>query len=276
MNPVRDARSLLFVPGHRPERFAKAEATAADLVCIDLEDAVPPAERVDARRAVLEHLPALPAGHRTGVRVSRWASTDGLRDVLALVDAAAQPAFVMLAKADSAEALRLLAAHFPGTVLIALIESPRGVAAAGDIATAHPQVQALMLGGVDLAAELGASFGWDALLHARGALANAAAAAGIACIDVPWLDVADDAGLAAETRRVAGLGFSAKSCIHPQQVAAVHAALAPTAAELDRARRVVAAVGDAGLDAAAVLVEGRLVDRPVVLAALRLLARAGR
>jgi citrate lyase subunit beta/citryl-CoA lyase/(S)-citramalyl-CoA lyase len=280
MSRVGQARSLLFVPGHRPDRFAKAEDTAADLVCIDLEDAVAPADRPAARRAVIDHLAGLPAGHRTGLRVSRLASADGLRDVLALAEAGAdagvRPAFVMLAKADSAEAVRLLAAHLAGTPLIALIESPRGVAAAAGIAAAHPQVQALMLGGVDLCVELGARFGWEALLHARGALVQAAAAAGIGCIDVPFLDVADAAGLAAETQRVAALGFSGKSCIHPQQVATVHAALAPAPAELEPAARVVQAAGAAGADAPAVLLDGRLVDRPVVLAAQRLLARAGR
>lgn len=275
MSALRTARSLLFVPGARPERFAKAEGTTADLVCIDLEDATPPPERPAARRAVIEHLASLPAGHRTGVRVSRLAAADGLRDVLALADAGAAPAFLMLAKADSAEALRLLAGHLNGTPLIALIESPRGVAAAREIAAAHPQVQALMLGGVDLSAELGARFGWEALLHARSALVHAAAEAGIVCIDVPWLDVADETGLLAETQRVAALGFSAKSCIHPQQVAAVHRALAPAETEIEQARRIVAAAGTAGLDAPAVLLDGRLIDRPVVLAAMRLLARAG-
>jgi citrate lyase subunit beta/citryl-CoA lyase/(S)-citramalyl-CoA lyase len=276
MSAVGHARSLLFVPGSRPERFAKAEDATADLVCIDLEDAVAPMDRPAARRAAVEHLGARPSAHRTGLRVSRLSSADGLRDVLALAEAGARPAFVMLAKADSAEALRLLAAQLPGTPLIALIESPRGVAAAAEIAAAHPQVQALMLGGVDLCVELGARFGWEALLHARGALVQAAAAAGIGCIDVPFLDVADATGLAAETQRVAALGFGAKSCIHPQQVDVVHAALAPAPAELEQAARVVRAAGAAGADAAAVLLDGRLVDRPVVLAAQRLLARAGR
>jgi citrate lyase subunit beta/citryl-CoA lyase/(S)-citramalyl-CoA lyase len=275
MSTLRTARSLLFVPGSRPERFAKAEATAADRVCIDLEDAVPPADRPAARRAVVEHLAALPAGHRTGVRVSRLSAADGLRDVLALAEAGARPAFAMLAKADSAEGLRLLAGHLHGTPLIALIECPRGVAAAREIASSHPQVQALMLGGVDLAAELGAAFGWDALLHARSTLVQAAAESGIGCIDVPFLDVADEPGLVAETRRVAALGFTAKSCIHPQQVAAVHAALAPGEADLARAHRIVEAAGPAGLEADALLLDGRLIDRPVVLAAMRLLARAG-
>lgn len=274
MTVVTQARSLLFVPGNRPERFAKAAASGADLVCIDLEDAVPPAERAAARPAIVDHVAALSAaGHGVGVRVSRLGAADGLRDVLALAAAPRPPAFVMLAKSDDAEQLRLLAGHLPGVPLIALIESARGIQSAPAIAAAHPQVQAVMLGGVDLCAELGCDFGWEPLLHARSVLAAAAASAGAIAIDVPWIDVADSAGCSAETQRVAALGFAAKSCIHPSQVATVHAALAPTPEAVQRAERIVAAAGAAGADAAAVLLDGRMIDRPVVLAAQRLLAR---
>ncbi len=266
------ARSLLFVPGHRADRFAKATASGADVVCIDLEDAVPPGERPAARLACLQFLAAQPAGHRCGVRISRLAAPDGLRDVLALADAGAKPAYVMLAKSESADELRLLAAHLPGLPLIALIESARGLTAAMAIASAHAQVQALMLGGVDLAAELGCDVAWEPLLFARSTLVTAAAASAIACIDVPWLDVADADGAREETVRIAALGFSGKSMIHPSQVAPVHAGFAPAPEALERARRVVAA---AGVNDAAVLVDGRMVDRPVVLAAQRLLRRAG-
>ncbi len=266
------ARSLLFVPGHRPDRYAKAGAAGADLVCIDLEDAVPPAERPAARVACLQFLASQPDGHRYGVRISRLAAADGLRDVLALADAGAKPAYVMLAKSESAGELRLLAAQLPGLPFIALIESARGLAEAMAIAGAHPQVQGLMLGGVDLAAELGCEVAWEPLLFARSTLVSAAASAAIGCIDVPWLDVADADGARVETARIAALGFSGKSMIHPSQVAPVHAGFAPAPEALERARRVLAA---AGVNDAAVLVDGRMVDRPVVLAAQRLLRRAG-
>jgi citrate lyase beta subunit len=270
---IASARSLLFVPGNRPERFAKAAASGADVVCIDLEDAVPPAERAAARRAVVEHLAGAAPGHRFGVRVSRLASADGLRDLLALADANARPAFVMLAKTENAAQAEMLAAQLPGLPLIALIESARGLHAAAEIARAHPAVAALMLGGVDLCAELGCPFGWDALAHARGTLVLAAAAAGVGLIDVPYLDVAHPDGAREEAARVAALGFTGKSCIHPSQVAAVHAGFAPAAADVEAARRVLAAAGSAGTDAAAVLVDGKLVDRPVIAAAQRLLSR---
>ena len=274
MNIVRQARSLLFVPGNRPERFAKAAAAGADLVCIDFEDAVPAGERAAARAAAIVHLASLSAPHRIGVRFNRIGSADGLRDILALADAVSKPAFVMLAKSESAEQINLLAGHLSGTPLIALIESARGIQAAGEIAVAHPQLHALMLGGVDLAAELGCQLAWEPLLHARATLVVAAASASLGLLDVPWLDVADAEGARAETARVAALGFTGKACIHPSQIAAVHAGLAPAPEALERARRITAAAGAAGADAPAVLVDGRMVDRPVILAAQRLLARA--
>ena len=273
---VSRARSLLFVPGNRPERFAKAAASGADLVCIDLEDAVPGAERAVARASVIAFLKAQQGGHAFGVRINRLQSDDGLRDAAALhADlhaAAAAPCFVMLAKTESAAEVALLAAWLPATPLVALIESARGLHAAPAIAQAGPQLRALLFGGVDLAADLGCDLAWEPLLHARSTLAAAAASAGIGCIDVPWLDVADPRGAEEETRRVAALGFSGKALIHPSQVAPVHAGLVPTAEVLARARRVLAASGEGD---AAVMVDGRMVDRPVVLAAQRALRRAG-
>lgn len=272
MSALASARSLLFVPGDRPERYAKAGAAGADLVCIDLEDAVAPAARPQARADALAFIGAQPGKHRYGLRINRFASPDNPRDLVALLDATgAPPAFVMLAKAECAHELQLLAGLLPSVPLIALIESPQGLAHAADMASV-PQVQALMLGGADLAAELGCDFAWEPLLAARQALVAAAAQAGVAVIDVPWLDVADAAGAQAETARVAALGFTAKALIHPSQVAPVHAGLMPAEAVLARARRVVAACADG---TAAALLDGRLIDRPVMLAAQRVLRRAG-
>ena len=270
---LRHARSLLFVPAHRPERYAKAAASGTDVVCIDLEDAVPPEARPAARQALIDWLQSQPAGHRFGVRVSRCGTIDGLRDVLALHDAGVQPAFVMLAKTESAAEIMLLAQLLPGLPQIALLESARGLYAAAEIAataTAGAPLQALMFGGADLAADLGCDFSWEALLHARCTLVAAAATQGLASIDVPWLDLNDAEGCRAETARVAALGYTAKSLIHPAQVAPVHAGLAPTPQALAQAQRVVdACVNETG----AQRLDGRLVDRPVLMAAQRLLRR---
>jgi (S)-citramalyl-CoA lyase len=278
MTPIAKARSLLFVPGDRPERFAKATASGADLVCIDWEDAVAATSRAHARQASLQFLREQTAAHADGIhacglRINRLSSSDGLRDVLALQDAGATPAFVMLAKTESAADVALLATHLPTVPLIALIESARGLHAAAAIAQAHVQMQALMLGGVDLAAELGCEFAWTPLLHARSTLVAAAASAGLPCIDVPWLNVADAPGAQQEAAQAAALGFSAKALIHPNQVAPVHAGLRPSEAAVAHARRVVQAAAQGSH--AAILLDGKLIDRPVVLAAQRLLRRAG-
>ena len=288
MTPLQAARSVLFVPAHRPDRYAKAGASGADRVCIDLEDAVPPAARAAARATLMAWLREQPSAHRYGVRINGLHTADGLRDLLALQEAAARPAFVMLAKAESANDMTLLAAQLPGLPLVALIESACGLRAAADIAAAHPRVQALMLGGADLAADLGCAFAWEPLQQARSALvvaaasvtaaavasatATATASRGLAVWDVPWLDIADAAGCQAETARAVALGFTAKAVIHPTQVAAVHAGLCPTSQALAQARQVVQAARD---NAGAFMLDGRLVDRPVLLAAQRVLRLGG-
>jgi (S)-citramalyl-CoA lyase len=178
----------------------------------------------------------------------------------------------MLAKSESAAEMRIVAEQTGSDVpLIALVESVAGLRAAHDIARAAPAVQALMFGGADYSADARCQMAWEPLLLARSTLAAAAAEAGIGCIDVPWLDVADTAGASAEAARVAALGYTGKALIHPSQVAPVHAGFAPTAEEVARARRIVEA---AEHHRGAVLLDGRMIDRPVVLAAERVLRRA--
>ena len=286
MSLIARARSLLFVPADRPDRFAKALATEADLVCIDLEDAVAPAARAAARLEVLKFRSAQDqdkgghSGHRAraGVRISSVHSADGLRDLLALQELASPAAFVMLAKTESAAQLALLAAQLPRWPQIALIESALGLHEASAIAQAADDsrspglLQALMLGGVDLSVDLNCTLAWEPLLHARGSLVAAAALAQLGCLDVPWLDIQDSEGARAEAARVAAMGFSGKALIHPSQVGPVHAGLTPDDAALQRARRI---VQSASASDSAVQLDGRLIDRPVVLAAQRLLRRAG-
>jgi citrate lyase beta subunit len=130
-----------------------------------------------------------------------------------------------------------------------------------------------MLGGADLAAELGALFGWDGLLYARGRLVNAAKAAGLQAWDVPHIDVADSAGLADETRRVLELGYDCKTAIHPQQITTIHAAFMPTPAELEWAQALLQAVPDDGASGAFIF-QGRMVDAPVLRKARRIVELA--
>jgi citrate lyase beta subunit len=267
------ARSILFVPGHRPDRFAKALATGADAVVIDLEDAVPPGEKTAARAAVLDR-PAPPAGVALGVRMNPLPTPEGIADLAALIGAAA-PDFLMLPKTEAAEELRIVRRAFARAArppqLLALVESAEGLARAGAIA-AEEGCAALGFGGVDLAADLGCAVAWEPLLPHRAALVAAAARGGRAVVDVPYLAIDDEAGLAEETRRVQALGFTGKLAIHPKQVGPIQAVLTPAAAQVEWAGRIVAA-----MDAAAggvCVVDGRMVDLPVLRAARRVLARA--
>jgi citrate lyase beta subunit len=267
------ARSILFVPGHRPDRFEKALATGADAVVIDLEDAVPPAEKAAARAAVLAR-PAAPSGVALGIRMNPLQTPEGIADLAALICAEA-PDFLMLPKTEAAEELRIVhrafARHPRAPRLVALIESAEGLSRAGAIA-AEDGCASLGFGGVDLAADLGCQVAWEPLLMARATLVAAAARSGRGVVDVPFLALDDEAGLAEETRRVQALGFTGKLAIHPRQVATIQSVLTPTPDQVAWARRVIAAFEAAA--GGVCVVDGKMVDVPVQRAALRVLARA--
>ena len=271
-------RSWLFCPGSRPERFVKAVASGADAVIADLEDAVAPAEKDEARGQVVAWLRAeRTPGVACCVRVNALGTVSGLRDVLAIVESGAAPDYLVVPKTESAEVLGLLDTCLSGpcarTRLLPLVESARGLAMA-DALAGQSRVAGLLFGGADLAAELGAEMSWEPLLFARARLVQAAATAGIAVVDVPCLALDDGDALREETSRARRMGFTGKLAIHPGQVATINTAYSPTDAELERARRVIAA-GDAAGGGVAV-VDGRMVDAPVVRAAARTLALAAR
>jgi citrate lyase beta subunit len=279
------ARSLLFTPGNRPERFAKAEATAADGVIIDLEDAVGPADKDSARAEVTRWLKGRGAPSRGGfltcLRINSIYTEAGLKDLLAVLGLArdqALPDALLLPKVESAVEVELVARHLCAggardLALVALIESGAGLEHAVAIARASPLLKALGFGGADLSAELRAAFAWEPLLMGRARLVQAASMAGIALLDVPYLDIADDAGLTAESLRVRAMGYSGKLAIHPRQVEAINTAFTPTAAEIEHAQGVAAAYAAAA--GGVCTYRGKMVDEPVMNAARRTLARAG-
>jgi citrate lyase beta subunit len=269
-------RSWLFCPGSTPGRFDKAARSGADAVVVDLEDAVASGEKDAARRNALAWLAASrTSGVVRAVRMNALRTIDGFRDLLGLVESEAAPDYVIVPKADSADELRLaatwLAARGTSTRLLALVETARGLAVAEALAA---QVAGLVLGGADLAADLGAEMAWEPLLFARARLVQAAAVAGVAMVDVPCLALDDASAVREETLRARRLGFTGKLAIHPSQVPAIHAAFAPTADEVERARRVIAAARAAA--GGVVVVDGRMVDAPIVRAAERTLALAAR
>ncbi|SLJ91265.1 HpcH/HpaI aldolase/citrate lyase family protein [Novosphingobium mathurense] len=274
MAPARPwaGRSLLFVPGDRPDRFDKALKSTAAVVCLDLEDAVAPADKPDARQAVMARLAERP-DPRLAVRINTLASRDGMLDLLALEALPSLP-LILVPKVESAEELRIAAAVLGhrGPALVPLVETLPGIARAAEIAGA-PFCAALMFGGADYAAELGVAPAWEPLLAARHALVAAGALGGVPVIDMPWLDIEDEAGLMDEANRARALGFSAKAAIHPAQVDPIEAAFRPSEAEIAHAHAAVERFEEAG--GRAIRFEGELLDAPVIKRYRRLLALSG-
>lgn len=266
-------RCLLFVPGSRPERYEKAVAAGADQVCIDLEDAVAPADKDSARASLFAFLAdQSEARSEIGLRINPLSTELGQTDLGMLAAAGLSPAFVMLPKVETVAELqqadRLLADV--DTRFIAQIETPRGLLDARAIAAATPRLQALMFGGFDYIVALRGRATWESFFGPRVQLATIAAEAGIGCMDVPYLGIKDEAGLIAETERVIDLGFTAKAAIHPAQVEPIQSRYLPTASEYERAGRIVAALAASG--GTAIQLDGKLVDRPIEIAAERALA----
>ncbi len=270
------ARSFLFVPGHRPERFAKALASGADAVVLDLEDAVPLAEKPAARAAIAAAWPSLAGGTVALVlRLNAPASAVGADDLawLGHHPAIAGTAILMVPKAESGADLQAVRRVAPQAALLPLIESAAGWAQLGEIA-AQPGVARLVLGHIDFQADTGIRCDDDEreLDALRFAIAMHTRLHRLApAVDGVTTALDDEPRLRADTARALRFGFGGKLCIHPRQVAVMHDAMAPTDAELDWARRVVAADEAAG--GAAVQLDGRMVDLPVVLQARRVLAR---
>ena len=266
------ARSLLFVPGNRPERFAKAIASGADAVVLDLEDAVPPAQKAAAREAVCASLQSMGSDVPLILRVSTPASEAGAQD-LAWLSRQPAPAAVMVAKSESADDLAAVRRAAPEAALLPLIESAEGYAALALIA-ASPGVLRLVVGHIDFLADTGLRCSQDereldplrfaVAMHTRLQRLEPA-------VDGVTTAIDDDERLRRDTRRALNFGFGAKLCIHPRQVAVVHEALEPLAEEVAWARRVIAA--DAAAAGAAVQLDGKMVDLPVVLQARRILVR---
>ncbi|WP_440712432.1 HpcH/HpaI aldolase/citrate lyase family protein [Gordonia sp. FQ] len=257
-----DAGTLLFVPGDRPERFAKAAAAGADLVVLDLEDAVRPENKAAAR----ENVARWAAEHDCAVRINA-AGTDWHDDDLAAL--AGTSAAIVVPKAEYRETLAPIGRDH---AVIALIETAVGVLAAPVLATT-PGVVRLALGTFDLAAQLGVDpADTEALTATRGGVVLASAVAGLTGpIDGVTAAIDDAERLGADTAYARRLGFAGKLCIHPRQLAPVSAAFRPTEEELAWARKIVAAVDATGV----AKVDGAMVDKPVVERAQRLLARAG-
>jgi citrate lyase subunit beta/citryl-CoA lyase len=260
-------RSYLFAPGHNEKLLGRVFDAGADAVMLDLEDAVPPHAKRQARAMVAEVL----------AERSAWVRINAVGTDLAVADLAAiggLAAGIRIPKVESAEDVEWVSERVPGTPLICAIESARGLLAALQIARA-PGVQHLSLGGVDLRRDLGATDGNLQTLYARSHLVVASRAAGLEPpIDSVYARLDDEPGLRAQTEFARSLGFFGKSAIHPKQLAVLHDVFTPSAEELERAHFVLDAFERA--DGGAIrLPDGEFVDLPVADRARRLVELAG-
>jgi citrate lyase subunit beta/citryl-CoA lyase/(S)-citramalyl-CoA lyase len=256
------AASLLFVPGSRPDRFAKAKAAGAGLTVIDLEDAVAADDKDAALAAALGQVAEAPQGW--AIRINAVRTAAGVRDLAALVDSPALPEVLLVPMVELAGDLEVIAGALGDRCpqLIPLIETPRGLRHAFAIASAD-KVAAVMFGGGDFSGELGVELAWEPLLAARQQLLLACAEAGKPAIDVPFIRLEDEAGLAEEAARARAIGFSAKAAIHPTQLPAIHAAFLPTEAEVAEAREALAAYEAGG--GRAIRFRGRMLEAPFII-----------
>lgn len=262
------ARSYLFVPANRPERFDKALAAGADAVIVDLEDAVSAADKEAARQALAEYLsPDKPVLVRINAADTPWFGDD-LR-----LCRTPGVAGIVLPKAERSEDIGILEAAGAVDEICLLIETAQGIANVNALAQASG-VRRLMFGSIDFKLDLGIEGDGEELNYFRSQLVLASRLAGLPPpVDGVCTAIDDPHALGEETRRARRFGFGAKLCIHPRQVAPVHENFMPNKEEVAWAERVLFAARSAA--GAAVAVDGRMVDRPVILRAQQIAAMAG-
>jgi len=273
---LRPRRTFIFAPGPRPDMYPKALASGADIACVDLEDAVAPRDKVAAREQAFARLPAAegPARVERVIRINCLRTLEGMADVRALLTCAQPVDAVMLPKVKGPEEVRnlsdLLDEYRRDTRLHVIIETNEALEAAHLIAQASVRIEALFFGGVDMAADLRCRGTWMALQYARSRVVHAAATAGVDAIDVPFLDLDDRDGLVREATLAAEMGFTGKGAIHPKQIADLNGIFTPDEASVAHARRVLEAF--AASDTGLLVVDGKLIERPVLRSYVRMVA----
>lgn len=260
--------------------FPKALASGADIVCVELEDGIAPKDKDDARRKALAlfEQPQADDGVERIVRINCLRDRFGLADVEAVLAADTPPPALMLPKVRTPDEVvwldDLLSERGHDCRLHVIIETNSGLEAVYEIARASPRIDALFFGGVDMAAELRCKNAYEPLLYARSRIVHAAAGVGLDVIDVPYLDLEDPEGMKREAELVRDLGFSGKGAIRPKQIAALNAVFTPGATQIAHARRIISAFEEA--DTGLVVIDGKLIEKPVLREMHRILAIADR
>ncbi len=277
---IRPRRSFIFSPGLKPEMFPKALASGADIVCVELEDGIAPKDKDEARGKALAlfETPQADDGVERIVRINCLRDPFGLADVTAILKTNTPPPALMLPKVRTPDEIQwldgLLTERGHACRLHIIIETNAGLEAVHDIARASPRIDALFFGGVDMAAELRCRNAYEPLLYARSRVVHAAASAGLDVIDVPYLDLNDPDGMKREAELVRDLGYSGKGSIHPKQIAALNEVFTPSAAQIAHAHRVIDTFAKA--DTGLVVIDGKLIEKPVLRDMHRILAIAER
>lgn len=268
-------RSVLFVPGTRPDRFAKALASGADGVIFDLEDSVDPARKIEARETVRAFLASPPATDallfiRINAADSPWIDDD-VKCVCGVEGLHA----VVMPKVESAYEIERVARQVPPRRIIPLLETARGIVNAAAIASADAEVLAVLFGAEDLTAELGIprTVDGEELVYARSQVVLAAAAAGAEPLDAVFTNLEDKAALREDALRARKVGFRGKMAIHPDQIPVIHQVFNPTAEEVHQARTLIASF-EVAKGEGVIRVGDQMIEAPVVARARRMLATA--
>ncbi|SIR13422.1 citrate lyase subunit beta / citryl-CoA lyase [Haladaptatus litoreus] len=274
-------RSVMFTPGDRPEMMRKAPDAGADVIVFDLEDAVAPERKDEAREAIRDVLtdPDFDPDCEVCVRVNPAGVTadDDLRGIAAGADTLDSVMLPKTGSADDVETLsRLLSEHDCDVPILALVETARGVLNAGEIG-AEPVTDALVFGAEDLSADIGATRTDEGteVLYAREHVVLAASATGTDAIDTVYTDFGDSEGLSEETEFAIQLGYDGKMAIHPAQVSPINEAFTPDSEQVEWAEAVLSAKAEADAEGRGVFqVDGEMIDAPLIAQAERILEYA--
>ena len=277
---IRPRRSFIFTPGLRPDMFPKALASGADIVCVELEDGVAPKDKDVARGHAISlfEAPQASDGVERILRINCLREAFGIADLQAVLATDSPPPALMLPKVKSPEEIvmidDLLTERGHNTRLHIIIETNAALERAFEIARCSSRIDALFFGGVDMAAELRCESTWESLLYARSRVVHAAASAGLDVIDVPYLDLEDEAGMLIAARQAKELGFCGKGSVHPKQIKGLNEVFTPTPEEITRAQQITEAFEKA--DTALVVINGKLIEKPVLREMYRILSIAER
>jgi citrate lyase beta subunit len=287
MRQLRARRALLYVPGNETRKIEKAATLGADAVCLDLEDGVAPNRKAEARTAIANALQNLDFGKSEKLaRINAVGSGLEQEDLAALVPA--HPDAIVIPKVSDADQIKWVSARLleleqaygmerSSIGLIGMIENARGVINLATISSADARLEALIFGGEDYAADVGATRTLEGMevLYARSAVVTACAAFGLQAIDLLFLDFRDPDGLRLEATRGAQLGYAGMQVIHPNQVPIVQQVFTPDDAAIANAKKIVeAAHANLAAGHGAFALDNKMVDMPIIKAAERVLARA--